>query len=130
MNKSIIITGEQGSGKTTKAIEISSQYGKNEVVFISRTNKCLNNPFIFSECTKDTKIIVFDDVKHEDDFNELLLLTASLITVNKRMEYPFTISPRFIFVCGPSITKKYLSKIGPSFNRKFNIINCQRNDNQ
>lgn len=127
MEKSIVITGRQGSGKTTKAKEIANQFSNDEVVFLCYRSKKMDNPFLFSECTEKTKLIVFDELYDIKQAEEFFSFVSYPITVNKRGKKPFTISPKFILVCQSDITQEQFSGLGASFDRRFDLINCQYN---
>lgn len=127
MEKSIVITGRQGSGKTTKATEIANQFGKDEVVSLYYRSKKLDNPFIFSECTEKTKLVVFEELYDIKQVEEFFSFVSYPITVNKRGKKPFTISPKFVLVCQSDITQEQFIGLGASFDRRFDVINCQYN---
>ena len=127
MKKSIVITGRQGSGKTTKAKEIANQFDKDEVVFLYYRSKILDNPFIFSECTEKTKLIVFEELYDIKQVQGFFNFVSNPITVNKRGENPFIISPKFALVFQSDITQEQFAGLGASFERRFDIINCQHN---
>lgn len=127
MEKSIVITGRQGSGKTTKAKEIANQFNKDEVVFLYYRSKKLDNPFIFSECTEKTKLVVFEELYDIKQVEEFFSFVSYPITVNKRGKNPFTISPKFILVCQSDITHEQFVGLGASFDRRFDVVNCQYN---
>lgn len=124
MEKSIVITGRQGSGKTTKAKEIANQFAKEEVLIFDNRS---NNPFIYSECTEETKLVVFDEIYNLKQVELFFSFVSNPITVNKICKHPFTISPKFVFVCQSDITKEQFAGLGASFHRRFDVIICQYN---
>jgi uridine kinase len=127
MEKSIVITGRQGSGKTTKAKEIANQFSKDEVVFLYYRQKKLKNTFIFSECTEKTKLVVFEELYDIKQVEEFFSFVSNPITVNKRGKNPFIILPKFVLVCQSDITQEQFAGLGASFGRRFDVINCQYN---
>ena len=126
MKKSIVITGRQSSGKSTKAKEIASQFQKDEVVFLPfRGENTLNDNFLFSECTEKTKLIVFEELSDLAQVQMFFNMVLNPIVVNKRMKAPFSISPQFVLVCQSDIQQDQLVELGASFHRRFEVINCQ-----
>jgi len=117
MKKSILITGRQGSGKTTKAKEIASQFQIDEVVFLPFQG-AMNDKFLFSECTEKTKLIVVDDLS---DLAQVQLFLNPIVVVNKKMKEPFSINPQFVLVCQSDIQPDQLVELGAN----FEVINCQ-----
>ena len=127
MQKSILIIGRQGSGKTTKAKEIASQFLKDEVVFLCyRGKKTHEDNFLFSECTDKTKLVVFEELYDINQVYAFYNMVSNPITVNKKMKAPFTISPKFVLVCQSEITQEQLVELGASFSRRFDVIECKR----
>ncbi|HLP05113.1 MAG TPA: AAA family ATPase [Paludibacter sp.] len=72
--KSLILSGLAGSGKTTMAKAIASMYKPEEVSFASSII-----PNGFSADSTKTKLIVFDEIKTEDD----------IISINKSFRKMF-----------------------------------------
>lgn len=127
MNRIILITGRNASGKTTKAKEIASKFLKEEVVFISyRGEKTFEDNFLFSECTENTKLVVFEELYNLMQVELFLKVLSSPITVNKKMKAPFTISPQFVLVCQIEITDEQIAKLSERFFSRFNVIKCKR----
>jgi uridine kinase len=127
MQKSILITGHQGSGKTTKAKEIASQFQNDEVVFICyRGKKTLEAPFLFSQCTEKTKLVVFEELHDLNQVEAFFNMVSNPITVNRMMKMPFTIEPKFVLVCQSEIEVEQLVELGASFHRRFDVIECKR----
>ncbi|MEZ5047496.1 MAG: hypothetical protein R2831_10945 [Chitinophagaceae bacterium] len=127
MQKSILITGNRGSGKTTKAREIASQFQNDEVVFIChRGKKTHEDPFLFSKCTEKTKLVVFDELYDLKAVEALFNMGSNTITVNRMKKMPFTIEPKFVLVCKSEIEAEQLVELGASFHRRFDVIECKR----
>jgi tRNA A37 N6-isopentenylltransferase MiaA len=67
MKKAIIILGPDRSGKTKKAKELASQYAENEILWYDGKSLTTKKRNLIrqkgGDTTKDTKIIVFDDLK-------------------------------------------------------------------
>jgi len=122
MNKAIIITGPNGTGKTKKAKEIASKFKDTEVVRIEYSHHLFQNPFALSVCELNTKLIIIDDVKNEDALYSFYCSITDGFAVNKRGKKPFMITPEFIFICDQRITYNQLSKRGESFHARFDII--------
>jgi len=127
MEKSILITGSQASGKTTKAKEIASQFQNDEVVFICyRGKKTYEDPFLFSQCTEKTKLVVFDELYDINQVEAFFNTVSNPIMVNKKMKKPFTIEPKFVLVCQTEIKDEQLVELGASFHIRFDVIECKR----
>ena len=123
MQKSILIIGRQGSGKTTKAKEIASQFQNDEVVFIAyREKKTQDDPFLFSECTDKTKLVVFEDLYDINQVEAFFNMVSNPINVNKKWKKLFTIEPKFVLVC--QIEAEQLVELGESFYLTFDVIEC------
>jgi energy-coupling factor transporter ATP-binding protein EcfA2 len=128
MKKGIIITGEAGSGKTTLARSLASQIN-GDTVFISgrrKSTRLYSNPFMFKYCTPETSVIIIDDVVYTCVIDWILSFISEPITVDRRNEKPFTITPLFIITCDENIKKEYLEKLGSSFQRRFSILNLEK----
>ncbi len=127
MQKSILITGRQCSGKTTKAKEIASQFQNDEVVFICYRGKNTHeDAFLFSQCTEKTKLVVFEELYDIEQVEAFFNMVSNPIVVNKRMKEPFTIEPKFVLVCQSEIDAEQLVELGASFYRRFDVIECKR----
>jgi uridine kinase len=127
MQKSILIIGPQGSGKSTKAKEIASQFRKDEVVFLCyHGKKTHENNFLFSECTDKTKLVVFEELYDINQVEAFFNMVSNPITVDKQMKAPFKISPQFVLVCQSHITNEQLVELGASFHTRFDVIECKR----
>jgi len=121
MQKSIVITGSRLSGKTAKVKEIAGQFQSDEVVFIKYQGEHKNN-FLFSQCTEKTKLIVFDDLTDIEQMTEFYNMVTSPITVHRKLQESFTISPLFVFVYEKYITTELFNKLGESFQRRFDVF--------
>lgn len=122
MEKSIIIIGDAGTGKSTVAKALASNFKEANRVFISGNESF--NRFGFSACTPETKLVIIDEVKDSKRLEDLIPLTAELI-VDKQGKEPFTINPKIVVVCNEKITLQDIPK-GLSFSRRFTIIECTK----
>lgn len=95
MHKSIIITGPNGSGKTSIATDIASKFFPNEeVTFLQGfKTKLFENPFLFYKCHRNTKIVIIDDIMRMEDLFQALELDRVGIKVNQRAKPYFMIDP-------------------------------------
>lgn len=116
MNKIKVILGKANSGKSTTATAMAIKF--KEVVYINPY--CLKSTWAYSQCNKDTKVIVFDDVGNVEDVINLILSTYSEVIVDKQCHKPFTINPHIIIVCRENISREDLSK--ESVLRRIEII--------
>jgi predicted AAA+ superfamily ATPase len=121
MDKSIIITGPRGCGKTTKSKELASMFDENEVVFIDSIGDNIKNPFAFSECTQKTKLIVWEEIKSLSEVESFFNLISDGVFVNKLGQTSFLIRPKFVLVCKPGIFKKN-EITSLSIQMRFNLI--------
>lgn len=76
----------------------------------------LSNPFCFSECEKDTEVVLIDDVKYAEDYFSII---TEGITVNKKMQAPFTIYPQIIITSEKDSVENLT---GGSYTRRFDIF--------
>ena len=132
MKKSILITGSQGSGKSTRALQLAMMYEKDEVEIIEFRKGFRANPFRFTSCTQKTKLIIIDGFyiqkpSIEELFNQLHNFNSiEEVEISKPNESNFWIKPQFIVVCG--FTSDELNKhvSGASYSRRFAEINCDK----
>lgn len=123
MEKSILIIGKQTAGITTTVKEITSKFKNNEVVFICyRDKKQLESPFLFSQCTEKTKLVVFEGFGYIKKLKSFLNTVSYPIMINKKMKRPFTISPKFIIIWQTGILYNQLVELGAGFNKKIDVI--------
>lgn len=131
LNKSTLILGEDYSGILSKAKEIAQNYKCNEVEFIPFIFfKGIKRPFFYQNCTKETKLIVVDHLENIAQtyifFNEVV----NSITVNKKNDYSFEISPKFLLICNQKADKELISNLGPSFHERFDLIDSNTSENK
>ena len=121
MQKHILIIGPAESGKTKLANEIAADYSfaKNEVCFLNMRQKRTIPNFFFDECTKETKLVIIDEIKSIDQLQNFYYITAG-VKVDKPAQSSFTIYPRLILV-SESITESDIPS-DASFNRRFDVI--------
>jgi hypothetical protein len=100
MKNSILIIGPAQSGKSTKARKIATQFQIEEVVKIDCFHKNVwDNKFLFRNCTENTKLIIFEELKGWQQLQNCMGFINNPITVNKPLISQFTIEPKLIFVC-------------------------------
>lgn len=92
MIKHIVYTSEHNECKDVIS-EILSKYDKNKVVKLNGNEFVAGLSFFFSECKKDTKLIVLDNVKKLDFFTDL-----KEIEVNRKYRSAFKIKPDLLIV--------------------------------
>lgn len=119
--KKIIITGGDCSGKTLLANNIAKAY--NNVVNLGFRGQNIKklHPFIFDQVTKETDLIIIDDV-NEKSFQifESLIYTEKII-VNKKYscEHAYEM-PDLIFTFSGSV--EYFRNYGVSFSMRCKFI--------
>lgn len=105
-NKGMAFYGKYKSGKKERAREIANGYNENEVVWINYRQERMGFitnyiPWVFQDVTKDTKLIILDNVGDYMTIERFIpLITASKeLCVNSIGSYPFNIElPDIIFV--------------------------------
>ena len=96
MNITVII-GPQKCGKTLFARMISS--GRKNACFINKMPGIrLKDPFLFSHCTHDTDLVVFDDLHIGLLADVLDYVRPGLLKVDARGKKSFLISPDIIII--------------------------------
>lgn len=128
MHKSIIITGPNGSGKTSIARDIASKFFPNEeVAFIEGYKvKLFENPFLFHQCHRNTKVVLIDDIMTKENLYQALELDRVGIKVNQRAKPYFMIDSYLILVCSENITKEQVKEIGSEHLESFIHINIEK----
>lgn len=121
MKKGIIFIGPQESGKTRKAREIANRFLSPEAVWINaHKNQIENDPFVFSDCDENTKLVVIEEL------NLISLLcflhvTSEGLVVNRMGKEQIIINPRIIIEFQSWVTKEMLPT-GASFARRFDVF--------
>lgn len=120
----VLITGRQGSGKTTEAKKIASQFQDDEVVFINyRDKKKHKAPGLFSECTEKTKLVIFEELHKLKLVDKIFNIISNPIYLTKKSKKVFTINPRFVLVC--QTENEQLVQMRASLQRRFDVIECK-----
>lgn len=130
MNKGIIIIGEPLSGKSLLAKQLVEKYKKEELAIIDGRQFSINSSFKFNNCTKETKVLIIDDILPKTNIQELYSLVSGNLLVNKPLVEPFEIHlEKLIVVCSYEIKENDLPT-DQSFLRRFEIINMSSKENQ
>lgn len=117
--KAKLIIGPSGSGKTQLANRIAEDY--KGVVKLDLFKKCLHH-FFFSDCERDTQLIIIDEIPSADAVCDLMHLVTEGVRVEKQMKEAFTIYPELVFICNESVKLESFSPFIISFNRRFDAI--------
>ena len=124
--KSIVIFGNPGSGKTSISKGIASDYKRDEVVGIySRNRRAHEDPFIFGRCTPNTKLVIYEEIMDIKQLVEFLSLISNPITVNKKGEWPFVIDPMFVLICSDNIVADQIEALDVSILGRFDVLECK-----
>jgi GTPase SAR1 family protein len=97
MYNTIFIHGTAGSGKSTMVKKFCE--GKKSVwlpFYQLKNYKSIEDPFLFQKVTKETEVIVFDEVPSIKAVRPLI--EAETITIEKRGFEPFTIPKPLIII--------------------------------
>lgn len=125
MKKITVITGPARCGKTRKAKELAKEFKADEVVFLPMRfwHRQREDPFFFSSCNPDTKLIIMDDIPNSFLLKWLLEdLFQDGIEVNTRTEPPYTIDlPKVIITCNENITPEEIELFGVSYINRIMI---------
>jgi ABC-type cobalamin/Fe3+-siderophores transport system ATPase subunit len=111
-----VIIGAAGSGKTTEAKKIASEYDEGNVVWINGSN------LSFNRCNEDTELVIIEDFKYVNAFFVLSTNAIDGIRVENQGKEAFYIYPRIVVVCNSDITIKDLQIHSKAFSRRFNIV--------
>lgn len=95
MKKITIITGNQATGKTTKAKELTAS---RKTVWLNRLN--LDDPFLFQSITPETEVIVMDGLAGKKNLSEIKMLIATpMLMVNRQGKMSMEVErPQIIIV--------------------------------
>jgi adenylate kinase family enzyme len=121
MEKSILIIGTQGSGKTTKAREIANQFKEDEVKWLFYNEKV--NSFL-QKLSEKTRLIIFEGVYDISGLKQLVKKLEEPLKINGKESSQFTISPMYILTCQQEILEEQLVELGTIFYERFEIIKC------
>ena len=121
MEKSILIIGTQGSGKTTKAREIANKFKEDEVTWLFYNEKV--NSFL-QKLSEKTRLIIFEGVYDIRELKQLANKLEDSIKINAKEGNQFTISPKYILTCQQEILEEQLRELGSIFYERFEIIKC------
>lgn len=123
MIKNLILTGS--SYRTDKQMAVTASEFKEDEIVILDLSKGLNRrrKFMFNECDKNTKLIVFKEVRSNFDPVRFMVMTHG-INVDKKHYKPFAINPHIMIVCDEDFNPEDITPLGASFTRRFHHINC------
>lgn len=117
IDKSVLITGNRSTGKTELAKHLAIQFSLKNVVYLSYNAFNFASSFNFSNCNKNTELVIIDDIPNIVNTQDFFNYLSNGIIVNKKMHPAFTIKPKFILVCNcetPTISK--------SIHNRLNVI--------
>ena len=128
MKKSILITGRGGSGKTTKAKEFANQFQNDEVIFISFLERIDQQTLykILDKCTPKTKLVVFQELQDMSQVKDVFEFVVNPLAVHKSITTVYGINPKFVLVCQGEVEKEQTVRLGDSFHKQFDTIECKR----
>lgn len=112
-----LITGPEISGKTLLTKNIMFGYDK-PIMLNCRSQADIENPFLFSEVTEDTDLIVFDDVPLKL-VKSLIYMCYGRIYINKRGDDSFMIYAPRVIINTVGFDKEF---IGKSILRRIHVI--------
>ena len=93
MKKSIIVTGSQGSGKSTKIKELVSQFSANQVI---RVNPKRLKAEIKKTINIDTQVFVVEDVMEIEQIHKIQKYVKNGFTIYENEQEPSTVYPQFM----------------------------------
>lgn len=127
MNKGIIIIGKELSGKTRLANDFAKTYNEENVCFIDGKNFELGYKYPFQNCTKETKVLIIDEITTTSIIMNFYNLLSENLIVNKPHEPFFDIKiDKLIIVCTSKIKIKE-EDLPQSFLRRFKILKTEQN---
>lgn len=122
--KSILILGPAGSGKTKKAKAIASKFKEDEVVFIPwLRGTTAEDYFLFSDCSRKTKLVVFDEIREISGIKKIIDSATGSVEVNKKLKHSFEITPMLVLVFSSEIRLDQLTQLwGEECHKVFDVI--------
>lgn len=123
MEKTLIITGKGGSGKTSLALEKCKNIKDDELKYYGAMD--IESPFCFMDCNKNTKVIIIDNIKKEDLDKTLNRTSFKSLQIHNPMKEPFIIKPKFILVFDFEFTQDDLDVLGLSYSRRFKVLKTE-----
>ncbi len=121
-DKSLIIVGPRGSGKSRLARNLAYRSNMGCVVDVDGRNYSVSERFVFHSCTEDTKLLVADGFTNSNNLKDFLFFTMDSIFADRLYYGSIVINPKKIIVCEGNIKLSDLPK-GISMYRRFNVIN-------
>ena len=104
MDKPILILTSKNADKLNLIRNIIFQHDHEEVTYLNiNYNTPIHARSLFSKCKKRTKLIVFEGIKSIIDVKNILSIISFKIFVEKQLQDPFLIYPKFILVCKKNI---------------------------
>lgn len=130
MNKGIIIIGGPLSGKSVLAKHFVKNYKKEEIALIDGRFFSYKNNFKYQNCTKETKVLIIEDILPNTSFDEFFSMVSGNLVINRCRKEPFEINiEKLIVVCSAEIKETDLPT-DQSFIRRFEIINMNSKVNE
>lgn len=124
MEKGIVITGKDGSGKSLIAKGICSDYRPEDIVTVSFNRRMFTTSnFFMADVNEQTKAVVFDGVGSLDDIYSFYDCVTDGMVIERMHKDPIRVHPLIILICEESILHSDLGRMGSSFSHRFSTIN-------
>jgi hypothetical protein len=111
MTRKMLIIGPDHKANLSYAVDFSLQFEPEEIKFISVYRRDIQNPFLFSPCEINTKVLVIHGIESLSALIQLNDRIREVVKVDIQYEKGYTINPKIILVCEKEVRVKNLAPL-------------------